>query len=81
LFENLQHSLLGLRSFEGIPIKMSKTQPYLQKSGPLMGEDNTYVFGTILGYSQDEIDRLTNEGVLWPEDMPKDEIKAIRPLW
>jgi crotonobetainyl-CoA:carnitine CoA-transferase CaiB-like acyl-CoA transferase len=81
LFEKLEHTLLGTRSFEGIPIKMSKTQPYLHKPGPLMGEDNDYVFGTILGYSQEEIQLMTDEGVLWPEDMLKNEFKAIRPLW
>jgi crotonobetainyl-CoA:carnitine CoA-transferase CaiB-like acyl-CoA transferase len=81
LFEKLEHSLLGIRSFEGIPIKMSKTQPYLRKAAPLMGEDNDYVFGTILGYSKDEIAQMTKEGVLWPEDIQKDAVKAIRPLW
>ncbi|WP_134700646.1 CaiB/BaiF CoA-transferase family protein [Ammoniphilus sp. YIM 78166] len=81
LFEKLGHSLLGVRSFEGIPIKMSKTQPYLHKAGPLMGEDNDYVFGTVLGYSQEEIKEMTEAGVLWPDDMPKDQFKVIRPLW
>jgi crotonobetainyl-CoA:carnitine CoA-transferase CaiB-like acyl-CoA transferase len=81
LFEVLPHKLLGNRRFEGIPVKMSKTQPYLHKSAPLMGEDNDYVFGEILGYSKEEIERMTKEGVLWPEDMKREDIKGIRPLW
>ncbi|MCG7335848.1 CoA transferase [Sporosarcina sp. ACRSM] len=81
LIETLEHPLLGARRFEGLPIDMSKTPPYLHKAGPLMGEDNDYVFGEILGYSPEEIEQLTNDGVLWPDDMPKESITGIRPLW
>ncbi|GKV65261.1 MULTISPECIES: CaiB/BaiF CoA-transferase family protein [unclassified Sporosarcina] len=81
LFERLSHPLLGERNFVGIPIKMSETQPYLHKSAPLMGEDNGYVLSEVLGYSNDEINDLEDNGILWPKDMPKDEFKEVRSLW
>ncbi|MDQ0185882.1 CoA transferase [Cytobacillus sp. FSL R5-0569] len=81
LFERLNHSLLGERNFVGIPIKMSETQPYIHKSAPLMGEDNSYVLREVLGLSDEEIKTLDDEGVLWPKDMPKDEFKEVRSLW
>lgn len=81
LFERLSHSLLGERNFVGIPIKMSETQPYLHKSAPLMGEDNEYVLCDVLGYSKEQIKELDDQGVLWPEDMPKEDFEVVRPLW
>lgn len=81
LFESLAHPLLGERNFDGIPIKMSKTQPYIHKAAPLMGADNDDVFGEVLGYSAEEIEAMTEEGILWPADMPRNEFKVVRPLW
>ncbi|WHY85779.1 CoA transferase [Neobacillus novalis] len=81
LFERLKHPLLGERNLIGLPIKMSETQPYLHKTAPLMGEDNDYVLSEVLGYSKEEIKVLDEQGVLWPNDMPKDEFKVVRPLW
>jgi crotonobetainyl-CoA:carnitine CoA-transferase CaiB-like acyl-CoA transferase len=81
LFESLTHPLLGERNFDGIPIKMSKTQPSIHKASPLMGADNHDVFGEVLGYSTEEIEAMTEEGILWPADMPRNEFKVVRPLW
>jgi crotonobetainyl-CoA:carnitine CoA-transferase CaiB-like acyl-CoA transferase len=81
LFEQVEHPLLGLRKIEGIPIKMSKTPPCIRKAAPLMGEDNEYVYGHILGYSSEEIKNMVEDGTLWPADMPKESFKAVRPLW
>jgi crotonobetainyl-CoA:carnitine CoA-transferase CaiB-like acyl-CoA transferase len=81
LFEQVEHPLLGLRKIEGIPIKMSRTPPCIRKAAPLMGEDNEYVYGHILGYSSEEIKNMVEDGTLWPEDMPKESFKAVRPLW
>jgi crotonobetainyl-CoA:carnitine CoA-transferase CaiB-like acyl-CoA transferase len=81
VYINLDHPLLGKRLFEEIPINMSETPPYLHHSAPIMGADNDYVFGEILGYSQSEIDKWTNEGVLWPENMPRESMKFRQPLW
>lgn len=81
LFERLTHPLLGERNFVGIPIKMSETQPFISKAAPLMGEDNEYVLKDILGYSDEEIEKLDENGVFWPLDMPREEFEVARPLW
>lgn len=81
LFEQIEHPLLGLRKTEGIPIHMSKTSPRISKPAPLMGEDNEYVYGSILGYSHEEMNNMVEDGTLWPVDMPKESFKAVRPLW
>jgi crotonobetainyl-CoA:carnitine CoA-transferase CaiB-like acyl-CoA transferase len=52
------HSEVGPRRHETVGAKLSKS-PYRMKSGsPLIGEDNGYVYGTLLGLSTDEIDQL-----------------------
>jgi crotonobetainyl-CoA:carnitine CoA-transferase CaiB-like acyl-CoA transferase len=81
LFEQIEHPLLGLRKIEGIPIKMSENSAQISKAAPLMGEDNEYVYGSILGYSNEEIKSMVDAGTLWPVDMPKESFKAVRPLW
>ena len=42
----------------------SETHVALRSPGPLLGEDNAYVFGEILGLPADELDRLTKDGIL-----------------
>ena len=81
LFETIKHPLLGERLVEGIPMKMSQSPPYIHKSAPLMGEDNSYVLKEVLDYSDEEIEFMNSNGIFWPLDMPKDSFKAVRPLW
>ena len=46
-----------------VPMRFSETPCQF---GPThrIGEDNDYVYGVVLGMSKEEIDRLTEEGVL-----------------
>jgi len=82
LFERLDHSLLGTRRFEGLPIKMSKSCTKLSKAAPLLGESNAYVFGEILGYSKEEIEKFHAKGILWPNDIDVDSLNEdLQPLW
>lgn len=50
------------------PTKFSETPPYqggvVDRHGPNYGEDNHYVYSTLLGLSEDEIQALVDEGVL-----------------
>lgn len=64
-FEEWDHPEIGRRSYDGLQWKMDKTPGAIDKRAPLMGEHNNYVFGELLGLSQDEIDRLTEEKVLF----------------
>jgi crotonobetainyl-CoA:carnitine CoA-transferase CaiB-like acyl-CoA transferase len=46
------------------PIRYSATPIGIQRAAPSLGQDNTYVFGELLGVSADEIAQLTVDGVL-----------------
>ena len=63
-FFELDHPVIGPALFEGTPIKFSRTTQQNWRSGPLLGEDNHYVYGELLGLSEDEISDLEDEGVI-----------------
>jgi len=47
------------------PWKFSLTPVKIQRSAPMMGEHNDYIYGELLGLSKEEIARLTEEKVLY----------------
>jgi crotonobetainyl-CoA:carnitine CoA-transferase CaiB-like acyl-CoA transferase len=51
-----------------VPVRMSRTPPYLggrpDRAAPLYGEDNAAILTGLLGMSADEVATLTEEGVL-----------------
>jgi crotonobetainyl-CoA:carnitine CoA-transferase CaiB-like acyl-CoA transferase len=51
-----------------VPVRMSRTPPYLggrpDRAAPLYGEDNTAILSGLLGLSDEEIAELTEQGVL-----------------
>lgn len=63
-FFELDHPVIGVAKFEGSPMQFSRTFQDNWRSAPLLGEDNQYVFGDILGLGEDEIATLTAEGVI-----------------
>ena len=63
-FFELDHPVIGQARFEGTPIDFSRTKQHTWRSAPLLGEDNHYVYGEVLGLSTDEILELEDEGVI-----------------
>jgi len=63
-FEEYDHPEIGKRKYDGMLWKMSKTPGKIRHRAPLVGEHNNYVFGELLGLSQEEIDLLVEEEVL-----------------
>jgi crotonobetainyl-CoA:carnitine CoA-transferase CaiB-like acyl-CoA transferase len=63
-FFELDHPVIGPALFEGQPMRMSAVEPDNWRSAPLLGEDNDYVFGELLGLGADERDRLRAQGVI-----------------
>ncbi|MFL5295734.1 MAG: CaiB/BaiF CoA transferase family protein [Phenylobacterium sp.] len=63
LFFEMDHPVIGEARFEGTPIKFSQTVQENWRSAPLLGEDNDYVFKTLLGMDEDEYAALDAEGV------------------
>ncbi|WP_440708175.1 CaiB/BaiF CoA transferase family protein [Herbiconiux sp. YIM B11900] len=56
-----EHPSLGTIRMPGNPIKMEKTPPTVRKAPPSVGEDNDYVYRTILGLSADEVAELREQ--------------------
>ncbi|MEI2711833.1 MAG: CoA transferase [Nocardioides sp.] len=63
-FFELDHPVIGEARFEGTPVHFSRTVQHTWRSAPLLGEDNHYVFGDLLGLPADEIAELEAEGVI-----------------
>lgn len=61
---SIDHPLLGPHDYSGLPIHLSETPGRIARHAPLLGQDNGYVFGEILGLSADEVADLTAQGVL-----------------
>ncbi len=64
VFFEMDHPVIGEARFEGVPIHFSDMAPDNWRSAPLLGEDNAYVFGEILGMDGDELARLQADGVI-----------------
>ena len=61
----VEHPKIGKRLVVGPPWRLSATPARIHHSSPLLGEHNQYVLGEILGMSQDEIDQLVEEEVVY----------------
>jgi crotonobetainyl-CoA:carnitine CoA-transferase CaiB-like acyl-CoA transferase len=63
-FFELDHPVIGPALFEGSPMQLSRSGADLWRSAPLLGEDNDYVFGDILGIDADRRRELAEAGVI-----------------
>jgi len=63
-FFELDHPVIGPALFEGTPMTMSRSEPDNWRSAPLLGEDNDYVFGEVLGLSPERLVQLSEAGVI-----------------
>ena len=50
-----EHPEVGVRRHAGIPWHLSETPLSVKRAAPVMGQDNDYVFGELLGMGSDEI--------------------------
>jgi benzylsuccinate CoA-transferase BbsF subunit len=62
-FVELDHPELGKTISDATPIRLSDSPPRYRPA-PLLGQDNGYVYGGLLGLSQGEIDRLKEQGMI-----------------
>jgi crotonobetainyl-CoA:carnitine CoA-transferase CaiB-like acyl-CoA transferase len=63
-FFELDHPVIGPARFEGVPFTATQFGADHWRSAPLLGEDNQYVYGEILGIESDEIAELAATGVI-----------------
>ena len=66
-FQEVNHPEAGAHLHVGPLWKMSKTPMSITKPAPCLGEHNDYVYGELLGYSQQEIAELECEKYLGTE--------------
>ena len=64
VFFQMDHPVIGEARFEGFPVDFDGMSADNWRSGPLLGEDNEYVFKELLGVADDEFAELTASGVI-----------------
>jgi crotonobetainyl-CoA:carnitine CoA-transferase CaiB-like acyl-CoA transferase len=60
----MDQPVLGALDYPGLTIHLSDTPGAIRRHAPMLGQDNAYVFGDLLGLPPSEIAQLTAEGVL-----------------
>jgi crotonobetainyl-CoA:carnitine CoA-transferase CaiB-like acyl-CoA transferase len=64
-FERLPHPEVGTRTHMGIPWLLTHAPNGVRSPAPLLGQDTDQVMRDVLGYPQEEIERLKEEEVLY----------------
>ena len=64
VFFQLDHPVIGEARFEGVPVQFDGMSADNWRSGPLLGEDNEYVFKELLGVGDDEFAELAATGTI-----------------
>ena len=63
-FIELDHPELGRTISDATPIKLSDTPAKYSRAAPVAGQDNDYVYGELLGISEDELAELRQQGII-----------------
>jgi crotonobetainyl-CoA:carnitine CoA-transferase CaiB-like acyl-CoA transferase len=63
-FTNLSHPVHGELRTDTYPIRFGERSQHHWKSSPLFGEDNNYVFGDLLGLSEEEVRTYIEKGII-----------------
>ncbi len=65
-FEQLEHLQKDRVTATGLPLGLTGTPGHSGRSGAAVGEDNDYVFGTLLGMNRQEIQAAIEAGAIEP---------------
>jgi crotonobetainyl-CoA:carnitine CoA-transferase CaiB-like acyl-CoA transferase len=60
----IDHPEIGEFEYEGYPVKLSRTPAFVHGRGPTLREHNRYVYGELLGLSDEEMRSLEAEKVI-----------------
>lgn len=63
MFVEVEHPKAGKMKLTGNHLKFSETPTKIKTPAPLLGEHLNEVLGNILGYTQEEIERLADENL------------------
>jgi benzylsuccinate CoA-transferase BbsF subunit/naphthyl-2-methylsuccinate CoA transferase subunit len=61
---HLDHPEMGITLYNRVPFILSKTPALMQDAAPLLGEHTKEVLTGMLGYTREEVEKLTEDGVL-----------------
>jgi crotonobetainyl-CoA:carnitine CoA-transferase CaiB-like acyl-CoA transferase len=64
-FIQTKHAVLGEVVLTGLPVRFDGAPEGNYETAPLLGEDNDYVFGELLGLTKQEIKQLTDDKVFY----------------
>lgn len=64
LWPEVEHAAMGRVRVDGLPVHLSDTDWKIERGAPLLGADNDYVYGELLGLGEHELASLRAEGVL-----------------
>ena len=65
LIVNVDHPVTGVDFIPKVVCNLSRTPGRIRRPAPQLGEHNAYVFGELLGLSNDEIEGLVREKVIY----------------
>ncbi len=60
----IDHPEIGEFEYEGYPVKLSRTPAFVHGRAPTLREHNRYVYGELLGLSDEEMRSLEAEKVI-----------------
>jgi crotonobetainyl-CoA:carnitine CoA-transferase CaiB-like acyl-CoA transferase len=60
----VEQAISGKVKVPGSVFKLSKTPGKIDYPAPFLGQDNQEILSELLGYSEDDINRLSDEGVV-----------------
>lgn len=63
MFATVNHPVRGELTVPGWPVKMSES-PVNITSAPLLGEHNKEIYKSLMNYTEDEIEKLQNQGII-----------------
>jgi crotonobetainyl-CoA:carnitine CoA-transferase CaiB-like acyl-CoA transferase len=63
-FVEIDHPLAGKIKIPGAPCKFSATPSRVKRAAPLLGQHNSEVFGQMLGYRQEKLDKMNQAGII-----------------
>lgn len=64
VFREVTHPSAGTHLYPSFGVRWSGMSPEWGRPAPLVGQDNEYVYKTLLGYSDDEYDQLAADGLI-----------------
>ena len=60
----INHPVIGEMKVNGNPVKLLDTVADISRPAPTLGEDNEAVYGELLGFTKEELDKLASEKVI-----------------